>query len=437
MIQWRLKKGHDRRLREGHPWIFSNELAMSPKGVPLGGAVAIYDWDGKFMAYGYGNPHSLISARVLSTSPKDEHCVSPEFLRGRVLAAWRRRHKLGMTYSYRLVFGEGDLIPGMILDRYVVRQGERRAQIFAIQMTTAGIDQILQEPEEFFRALVKESAELGLHDFGWEKTAVVIRNDTGSRELEGLAKEEPRVLKAVENLDLSRVDLAVPSVGGEPLWLACDLLHGQKTGFFLDQVQNILRVGEALARMREYPKTVRILDICCYVGHWSSQLTAFLRAKGVEVSVDLLDVSAGALERAELNARRAGAHRVTAHKIDVFEKEFPVEPRAFDIVIADPPALIKSRKAIPQGEAGYVKINLKSLATVKAGGLFVTCSCSGLFSDEDFTGAVHKAFRKAARRGVLLFKGLHNTDHPQRPEFPEGTYLKMHVYQLEESLRGP
>lgn len=436
MIQWRLKKGHDRRMREGHPWVFSNELAMSPKGVPLGGAVAIYDWDGKFMAYGYGNPHSLISARVLSTSQKDDKCVSPDFVRERVLAAWKRRHKLGMTYSYRLVFGEGDLLPGMILDRYVVRQGDIHAQVFAIQMTTAGIDQILKEPLEFFRALTEEAAKLGYHDFAWEKTAVVIRNDTGSRELDGLKKEEPRVLKIVPGMDLTQVDLAVPSVGGEPLWLTCDLVEGQKTGFFLDQVQNIMRVGETLGRMREYPKSVRILDICCYVGHWSAQLTAFLRAKGVEVSVDLLDVSAGALERAEKNARRAGAKEVKAHKIDVFEKEFPVDARAFDIVIADPPALIKSRKAIPQGEAGYVKINLKSLAMVKAGGLFVTCSCSGLFSDEDFTGAIHKAFRKGARRGVLLFKGLHNTDHPQRPEFPEGTYLKMHVYQMEESAKA-
>lgn len=442
-LLWKMSKGHDRRLREGHPWVFSNELANSPKGVPPGGMVTLIDVRGQFLAHGYGNPNSLICARVMSRRVEDSDWNTHEFLVNKVIAAWKRRFLIGFNHSFRLVFSESDLLPGLIIDRYEIEsKAATKCQVLVAQMTTAGMDTALRPFEDFFKALVERAFEMQLSSYDWNQTAIVIRNDASVREMEGLKVEPPQEIKSVEGFDLENATILVGRE--QPAHLQTDLVSGQKTGFFLDQTRNILEVAKIINESRGYSHKVNsekprfeMLDLCCYVGHWSSQMALKLGHNNYSgVKLNLVDVSETALKRAFLNAEknlagRTGDNSFKYFKMDVFEGELPFPAKSQDLVVADPPALIKSRKVIEQGRHGYVKINSRAAALVKSGGYLVTCSCSGLLPEEEFSEAILKGFRKAGRSGVLLYRGGHNMDHPQRPEFPEGTYLKMHLYQLD------
>lgn len=455
-VQWILKKGHDRRVREGHPWVFSNELASSPKGITPGDWIELVDQRGEPLGFGYGNPHSLIAARLFSSRAGERGTASEDFLLQRLLFQWRRRKSLALRWSARLVFGEADEFPGLILDRYLCRSqaglSEPDLQVFAAQMTTAGADRWLRPFEDWMRKLNDRAEADGLSAIPWERTGVILRNDIKVRELEGLKVEEPQILKDLIGFNWSAAEIAVADTDGGPLWLACDLQNGQKTGFFLDQTSNIHRVIEFLRRSEIVSGSdLKMVDLCCYVGHWSSQ---FARSFGAskKMTLHLADVSDEALGRAQVNAKaslelaravgssltgvqshgeeQSLSSEVLTHSMDVFDGDFPWAPKSLDVVVCDPPALIKSRKAIEQGEHGYMKLNTKAAALVKTGGLLVTCSCSGLLSDEAFSQSVRKGFRRSGRKAILLFKGGHGLDHPQRPEFPEGTYLKVYVYQV-------
>lgn len=432
MVIWRLKAGADRRIKSGHPWVFSNELEKSPKGTPLGEPVELQDSRGHFLARGYGNPHSLIAFRALSFSGLDREPWSFSSIHDKVLKAWTIRKSLGFRGSFRLAFGESDYVPGLVLDYYVIEHNGKRAQLFAAQLVTAGMDLALKDRAGFFKELTAKAAEAGLSEFSWDQTAVVIRNDVNVRKLEGLNVEEPVVVKDLGDWNLRSVDILLNAAQDEGLVkMRCDLVDGQKTGFFLDQTQNIFLATGAFKNWAKVtrPKKVKVLDLCCYVGHWATQITRTLKSCGVEVEVHLADVSKPALEFAAHNARREGAE-VFVHQMDVLEKMQELPGQAFDIVIADPPAFIKAKKDIPTGKHAYLKMNTQAFRVVTSKGFVVSCSCSGLLTEEDLRDALRKAAQRNFSEVRSIMRGGHAADHPTLMNFPEGFYLKMYVHQM-------
>lgn len=432
MKTWQLRTGADRRIRSGHPWIFSNELSASPKGHPQGDPIRLLDGKGQFVAAGYGNPQSLISFRALSFDPQVANVFDIHFLVDKFLQAWRLRFTLGFNLSARLVYGEGDFFPGLVVDRYVVEQNQKRYQVLAAQVLTAGISEALKANPHFFQSVCEEAKEQGLSSFSWAETAVVLRNDVNIRKLEGLEVEPPQIIKNIEGLQLNNVEIVLKSAAGDDeVLMTCDLFEGQKTGFFLDQMQNIRQLCELLKNYQPDGQTIRILDLCCYVGHWSTQLTKLLKSRGYNVEVCLVDVSDPALKLATQNSEREGA-KVETWRLDVVKELDRFSRRDFDIVIADPPAFIKAKKDVPTGKHAYLKLNTSAFKFAKRGGLVVSCSCSGLFIEEEMKEVLRKAMQRSEREARCVLHGGHSPDHPVSLAFPEGFYLKMFTHFVVE-----
>ncbi|WP_246845824.1 class I SAM-dependent rRNA methyltransferase [Bdellovibrio sp. ZAP7] len=432
MTVWRLRTGADKRIRSGHPWVFSNELSVSPKGLPPGTPVELQDAKGQFLARGYGNPHSLIAFRALTFNSQDKEPTGFNFLHDKVLNSWKVRKAAGFRGSFRLAFGESDYIPGLVLDYYVIDQGGKRAQVFVAQLVTAGMDQALQNTEAFFHGLTEKAKEQGLSEFDWSQTAVVIRNDVSVRKLEGLTGNEAKVIKDLPDFKLDHVEILLNAAADAGvIKMSCDLREGQKTGFFLDQTHNIylaINLFKNWAKQQN-TKSIRILDLCCYVGHWSTQITRALKAEGFDVEVSLVDVSKTALAFAKENAEREGA-KVIVHEMDVLEGLTNLPTQQYDIVIADPPAFIKAKKDIHVGKAAYIKMNTHAFRLAKKNGFVASCSCSGLLEEEEFRDAIRKASLRNYSEVRSVLRGGHAADHPTLMQFPEGFYLKMYVHYI-------
>lgn len=433
MTVWRLRTGADKRIRSGHPWVFSNELQVSPKGHAPGAPVEIQDAKGQFLARGYGNPHSLIAFRALTFNSQDKEPTGFDFLHGKILNSWMVRKAAGFRGSFRLAFGESDYIPGLVLDYYLVEQKGQKAQVFVAQLVTAGMDQAITDVEGFFKGLTEKAKEQGFSEFGWDQTAVVLRNDVGVRKLEGMTVNEAKVIKDLSNIDLSHVEILLNAAGDDGvIKMSCDLKEGQKTGFFLDQTHNIylaVNLFKSWAKQQK-TKTIKVLDLCCYVGHWSTQITRALKAEGFEVEISLVDVSKSALAFAKENAEREGA-KVTVHEMDVLEGLGSLPTQQYDIVIADPPAFIKAKKDIPTGKAAYIKMNTHAFRLAKKNGFVASCSCSGLLEEEEFRDAIRKASLRNYSEVRSVLRGGHAADHPTLMQFPEGFYLKMYVHYVQ------
>ena len=295
---WKLKSGSDKRFRAGHPWVYSNELAESPKGIEPGAMVELQDSNGKFLARGYGNPASLISFRSLTRDPSEVDPLSVDTLLKRLSQAADVRKKLGLhPYSYRLCFAEADRLPGLIIDRYVLNGASdgKPSQAFVIQAHTAGMDRVIPNLTQALQQLCQS-----LGGIAWDRTALVIRNDVGVRRLEGLVEEPPKVLKEIPGLNLANVKVWIRSASAlagaqeDGVLFHTDLIEGQKTGFFLDQSSNVQAAIQRLGALVP-EKKIRILDLCCYVGQWSTQLARFYKKAGYEVEVTIVDASATAL----------------------------------------------------------------------------------------------------------------------------------------------
>jgi 23S rRNA (cytosine1962-C5)-methyltransferase len=434
---WKLKKGADRRVRAGHPWVFSAELAQAPKGVVSGSPVDLQDDAGRFVARGYANPASMITFRALTFDPKETDVLMRPGLLRRTLESWESRRRLGYRGSFRMVFAEGDRMPGLIIDYYRGEAAGRPIQVFALQISTAGMNKAFGEPETFFRELVTEALEKKLTTIPWEDSAVVLRNDIRARTQEGLTEEAPRFVKSVREADFTNFKILLNAATDDGfVEMNCDLFLGQKTGFFLDQTANIQTVCQLLTQDPDLPKDrpIRVLDLCCYVGHWSSQITRTLKRRGFDVDVTLVDVSVKALQFARQNVERQGG-KVAVVEADVLKSLSNIEP-AFDVVVADPPAFIKSKKDIPIGKHAYMKVNTHAFRLATAKGLVVSCSCSGLLDEENFKEVIAKALRRNFLDARCVARGGPAPDHPGRLSFPEGMYLKMYVHQLSGQTSG-
>ncbi|HLE00434.1 MAG TPA: methyltransferase domain-containing protein [Bdellovibrionota bacterium] len=414
MIIWKLRSGGaDRRFRAGHPWIYSNELASSPTGTEPGAPVELQDASGKFLARGYGNPHSLIAFRAMTRDPSDKDPMSRDSVFRSLLEAAKVRETLGLhTTSHRLCFGEADRLPGLVIDLFRMTAGR---QIFVIQAHTAGANRLVPDLPELLERYVASQD----HERAWENTGIILRNDIGVRKLEGIGEEPPRAIKEIKGVDYANVQVQASECD-----FAVNLISGQKTGFFLDQAANIQLAISRLAQVAGSPsKPVRILDLCCYVGQWGAQFVHALRKRGIQSEVIAVDASAQALDLAKRNIVAAGADCETL-RYDVLKDLGTLPNAAFDIVISDPPALIKGRKDIPQGTHAYLQLNTQVFRLVRQGGGVVSCSCSALLEEESFLRVLTKAAARQQRRIRWVGRGSQSPDHPMLSEFPEGRYLK-------------
>jgi 23S rRNA (cytosine1962-C5)-methyltransferase len=405
---WRLKKGADRRLRQGHPWVFASELAHSAKEITPGEVVELRDSSDHFLAYGYGHPSSQICFRKLSSRSKDSDVLSVEFFVARLKRARELRAACAWTgFSHRWLYAEADGVPGLIIDTFL----SDGRWVTVVQASTAGAE----------RALPQVYAALA--EFG--EMTVVEAPSSRARVLEGLAVSEKRVIRgSSEGLERLRVSLI------EGLNLQCDFLGGQKTGFFLDQQWNATLLRRGLRQFKaEAP--VRVLDICCYVGQWASHSVAALRDAGVrDVEAHLLDSSASALALAAENVRAVGG-RAEVVEGDALKILADLPAESFDVVICDPPAFVKKKADLESGLRAYAKLNRDAMRLVRPGAWFVASSCSGLVKSADFQRALLEASAKAGRMFRQLEQGGHGPDHPLRPEFPEGEYLKCLLGQID------
>src|SRR5690606_13079496 len=382
MHSWRLRKGAEKRFHTGHPWVFSNELTASPKGLPPGDLVLLTDEQGQFLATGYGNPNSLIAFRALTNNRNDN--IDVRFFVERFKKAIELRRRAGqLSASHRFVFAEGDYLPGLIIDRYLTAQ--TNAQIFVIQSSTAGMDKLSELWLQALEETVTYENASGLSTIDWAHTAIVLANTSKSRTLENIAVEDKKVLKPVDGIDFHHVDVLIESATSnqEPLVFSINILGGQKTGFFLDQRQNIKLLLRNMAHSLSHNRPLRVLDLCCYVGQWSTQIAAFAKAHGIPAELHLFDTSEEALQLATKNVVRRGGNPAPM-KGDVLKSLSHLPDRHFDVVICDPPAFIKKKKDIPTGTQAYLKLNKEARRKTAFGGLYVSCSCSGLFTPEDF-----------------------------------------------------
>jgi 23S rRNA (cytosine1962-C5)-methyltransferase len=310
--------------------------------------------------------------------------VTAALIEKRLRAALALRERLGTAPYYRWVFGESDQLPGLVLDRY--------GDVIVGQIATAGMQALQAEIEAAVRTVINPR---GLF---W-------KNDSGSRELENL----PRVAEVAFGEVPAQIE-----VREGPLSFAAPLAQGQKTGWFYDQSANRARLGRYVAR------GARALDVCSYAGAWA--VTALRQGAG---SARCVDSSQAALDFAQANAARNGV-TIEAMRADAFDalRELGSQGQRFDVVVLDPPAFIKRRKDIPQGQAAYRKLNQLALELLADEGLLVSCSCSYHLAAEELVNAIQAAARHSGRFVQILEAGGQSPDHPVHPAIPETRYLK-------------
>jgi 23S rRNA (cytosine1962-C5)-methyltransferase len=380
-----LKRGEDRRLAAGHLWVFSNEVdtERTPLTVFAPGAVAqLRSHRDAFLGYAYVNPHALICARILSRDPSLP--VSAELIERRLRAALALRERLGEARYCRWVFGESDLLPGLVLDRY--------GELVVGQIATAGMEALREEITAAVRRVVSPR---GLF---W-------KDDSAARELEQLPRfAAPGFGEVPEEIEVLQ----------QGLTFRAPLATGQKTGWFYDQSANRARLA------RYTVPGARVLDVCSYVGAWA--VTALRHGAARACCVDS---SQPALQFAAANAQRNGVALDTLHA-DAFDALAALAARGeqFDLVVLDPPAFVKRKKDVFKGQAAYRKLNQLALTLLADEGVLVSCSCSYHLSGAELLHAIQGAARHSARFVQVLEAGGQSPDHPLHPAVPETRYLK-------------
>ncbi len=389
MTKLTLRRGHDRRVRGGHPWVFSNEIASLDGPADPGVAVEIVSADGQRLGTGYYNPHSLIAARILSRNTENIDCTD-FFLATLQKSLKYRRRTCGSLDALRLVHGEGDSLPGLVVDRY--------GDVLSVQLLTAGM-------EKRRDVIVQSLLEL------LAPRAIVGRNDSASRELEGL----PRHVEMLHGDDPGPV---ATTVNG--LKFAVDVMAGQKTGLFLDQRDNC-RCLDDLVQGGE------VLDLFCYAGAWSLHA-----AKYGAQTVTGVDVSTVATYQAQENARLNDLDEQCRFvAADVFDFLREHRGRRYGTVILDPPAFIKSRKHLEEGKKGYLTVNRRAMEMVAPAGFLITCSCSHHLDRAAFLSILAHAAQQARRSVRLVEMRGQAADHPILPSCPETDYLKCAILFVE------
>jgi 23S rRNA (cytosine1962-C5)-methyltransferase len=380
-----LKRGEDRRLRAGHLWVFSNEVDVAR--TPLdrfqpGDPVRIVDAGGKELGSGYVNPATLIAARLVD---RGSHPLDRSLIVHRLNVALALREKLHAEPFYRLVFGESDGLPGLVLERF--------DDVIVGQIGTAGMERMRNEIGEAVQKVLKPSA-------------LIWKNDGSVRKLEQLP----------EYADLGFGEHAGPlRVREGGMDFEVDAIGGQKTGWFFDQHAN-------RDRLAPYVRGARVLDLFSYVGAWG------LRAAGFGATeVTCVDASKAAIDAVRRNAQINGHEaRVAAIEADAFEflKAARAERRRWDVVILDPPAFVKRKKDFKEGALAYRRINEMAMQVLERDGILVTCSCSHHMARSSLLDAIQAGARHLDRQVQVLEQLQQAPDHPVHAAIPETDYLK-------------
>ncbi len=389
----RLKPREERRLQAGHLWVFSNEVDVDEtplSGFEPGQAVQLRSSRDQFLGHAYVNPRSLICARLLGRDP--DHPPGRPLLVHRLKVALALRERTHAAPWYRLAYGESDLLPGLIVDRY--------GDVLVAQLGTAGMEAMRDEVLEALQRVLRPSAVL------W-------KNDSPARELEGLPLYcEPALGSVPDTVD-------VPEGG---VTFRVPLAAGQKTGWFYDQTANRALVARHAAG-------ARVLDVFSYAGGFALQAA---RAGASEACC--VDSSAAALDAARASAAASGL-AVETVKGDAAKvlQAMHAERRRFDIVVIDPPAYIKRRKDHPKGLAAYRKLNQLAMQLVDRDGWLMSCSCSWHLQPGELVDAIQRAARHLGRLVQIVAVGGQSPDHPVHPAIPETRYLKAFLCRVTDA----
>ncbi len=389
-----LKKGEGRTLKAGGMWVYDNEIASVAGEFEDGDIVEVHDFDGYCMGCGYINRKSKITLRMLSR--KKDAVIDESFMERRVRDAWEYRRQTIDTSSCRLIFGEADFLPGIVVDKF--------ADVLVVESLALGID---RWKGVIVEALKKVLAEDGIHIRG-----VYERSDAKVRLQEGMERVKGFIGEAFD----TKVEIVENGVR-----YIVDVEDGQKTGFFLDQKNNRAAVGRLC-------KGKKVLD--CFTHTGSFALNAGMA--GAE-SVLGVDASQLAVEQARENARLNGLEeRVRFECEDVFELLPRLEQQGerYDVVILDPPAFTKSRNSVKNAAKGYREINLRGMRLVRDGGFLATCSCSHFMEPELFAKTIREAAAGAHRRLRQVEFRTQGPDHPILWAADQSYYLKFYVFQV-------
>ena len=389
-----LKKGEGRALKAGGPWIYDNEIESIMGSFENGDVVLVHDFDGYPMGKGFINRNSKIRIRMMTRRSDVE--IDREFLKKRVQDAWEYRKKTVDTSSCRVIFGEADFLPGLVVDKF--------SDVLVVQSLALGIDRMKETIVELLKEIL---AEDGIQIRGvYERSDAKVRTQEGMERVKGFIGEpfDPLV-EIIENGVKYQVDVK----------------DGQKTGFFLDQKYNRLAIQKLC-------KGARVLD--CFTHTGSFALNAGIAGAAEVTGVDASEL---AVHQAEENAKLNGLEdRVKFICEDVFEllPELEKKGEKSDVVILDPPAFTKSRNSIKNAVRGYREINLRAMKLVKDRGFLATCSCSHFMDYELFTQTIGQAARNAHKRLRQVEFRTQAPDHPILWGAGDSYYLKFYIFQV-------
>ena len=389
MAKFYLRKKIGDRVVNGHPWVFANELGDSEGEYKAGDIVDVHSSNGTYIGSGYINPSSLIRIRILTRNKQEP--INEEFFYNKLLAAWEYRKQLGYVENCRLIFGEADGMPALIIDKF--------NDYFVIQSMALGIDLWKQAIVD---ALKKIFNPKGIYE----------RNDVPVRELEGLQQIKGFLS---EPFDTNII------INENGLQFHVDIANGQKTGYFLDQQDNRRAIANIV-------KGANVLEAFCYTGTFSVHAAHYGAKKVLG-----LDISEQAVEKAKANALLNGYQNICDFKaVNAFDylKQISKEQQQFDVVILDPPAFTKSREHIQKAVTGYKEINLRGMKLVKPGGFLVSASCTNLVPPDLFLKTIEMAAKDAKRKLRQVTWQTQAADHPIVWHIPNTQYLKFLIVQV-------
>ena len=389
-----LKKGEGRILKSGGMWVFDNEIAKMEGNFENGDMITVHDFDGYPMGKGFINLNSKIRVRLMTRDVSRE--IDRDFLYERVKNAWEYRKKVVDTGSCRLIFGEADFLPGLVVDKF--------SDVLVVESLALGIDRLKEQIIEILKEILRQD--------GIEVRGVYERSDAKVRQNEGMERVKGFIGKEFDT------NVQIEENGVKYL---VDVKDGQKTGFFLDQKYNRLAIQKLC-------RDARVLD--CFTHTGSFALNAAVAGAREVTGVDASEL---AVEQASKNAILNGVQdRAKFLCRDVFEllPELEKKGEKYDVVILDPPAFTKSRSSIKNAVKGYREINLRAMKLVKDGGFLATCSCSHFMSYELFTETIGQAARNVHKRLRQVEFRTQAPDHPILWAADESYYLKFYIFQV-------
>jgi 23S rRNA (cytosine1962-C5)-methyltransferase len=390
MIKVQLKRKIAPRVANGHPWIFGNEIEAISEEAKPGDIAEVFTHDNKFIGKGYTNPQSQIVVRLLTRNKTDE--INEHFFFNRILQCWNYRKKIGFTENCRLVFGEADSMPQLIIDKF--------NDYFVIQTLALGID--IWKPA-IVNALNKIFTPKGIYE----------RNDVPVRELEGLPQQKGFLSAPFDTKII---------INENGLKFYVDIENGQKTGYFLDQHDNRRAIQHSV-------KDADVLGVFTYTGTFEIH-AAHYGAK----SVLGLDISENAVKQANENAALNKLEKIVkfeaANAFDVL-KQWGKDGRQYDVVMLDPPAFTKSRETIQKAITGYKEINLRGMKLIKPGGFLVTSSCTNLIQPDQFLQIIEMAAKDARRKIRQVTFQSQASDHPIILGMENTHYLKFLIVEVQ------